>query len=99
MEILFTDEFEHWFSNLKDARAKTRIQARIDRAELGNLGDVAPIGSGISEMRIHYGPGYRVYFLQRGITLIVLLAGGHKGSQQKDIKRALEIAQQLVTRQ
>ena len=98
MEILFTEEFEHWFTTLKDERAKARIQARIDRAELGNLGDVAPVGGGVSEMRIHYGSGYRVYFLRRGAELIVLLAGGDKSSQPKDIRRALVMARHLASK-
>ena len=68
------------------------MQARIDRAEDGNLGDCEPIGEGVSEMRIHYGPGYRVYFVQRGIEIIILLAGGNKATQAKDIKTAIEIA-------
>ena len=72
-----------------------RIQARIDRAEDGHLGDCAPVGEGVSEMRIHYGPGYRVYFSQRGHELVILLAGGDKSSQTKDIKAALDMARQL----
>ena len=72
-----------------------RIQVRIDRAEDGNLGDCEPVGEGVSEMRIHYGPGYRVYFVQRGIEIVILLAGGNKSTQSKDIKTALEIARQI----
>ena len=72
-----------------------RIQVRIDRAEDGNFGDCEPIGNGVSEMRIHYGPGYRVYFVQRGIEIVILLAGGNKSTQSKDIKTALETARQL----
>ena len=72
-----------------------RVQVRIDRAEDGNFGDCEPVGEGISEMRIHYGPGYRVYFVQRGIEIVILLAGGNKSTQQKDIKTALEIARQI----
>ena len=71
------------------------MQARIDRAEDGNLGDCEPIGEGVSEMRIHYGPGYRVYFVQRGIEIIILLAGGNKATQAKDIKTAVEIARKI----
>lgn len=71
------------------------MQARIDRAEDGNLGDCEPVGEGVSEMRIHYGPGYRVYFVQRGIEILILLAGGNKSTQSKDIKTALEIARQI----
>ena len=74
---------------------KRRIQIRIDRAEDGNFGDCAPVGEGVSEMRIHCGPGYRVYFTQRGIEVVILLAGGDKTTQSRDIKTALEIARQL----
>lgn len=72
-----------------------RIHARIDRAEDGNFGDCGPVGEGVSEMRIHYGPGYRVYFAQRGMELVILLAGGGKSTQSKDIKTALELAREL----
>lgn len=72
-----------------------RVQVRIDRAEDGNLGDCEPVGEGVSEMRIHYGSGYRVYFVQRGIEIVILLAGGNKSTQSKDIKTALEIARQI----
>jgi putative addiction module killer protein len=93
--IQTTDAFDAWFASLKDKRAVARIQARIDRAEDGNFGDCLPVGEGISEMRIHYGPGYRVYFIQRGMELVILLAGGNKSSQSKDIKTALELAGKL----
>jgi putative addiction module killer protein len=72
-----------------------RVQVRIDRAEDGNFIDCEPVGAGVSEMRIHYEPGYRVYFLQRGIEIVILLAGGKKSTQSKDIKTALEIARQI----
>lgn len=72
-----------------------RIQARIDRAEAGNFGDCQAVGEGVSEMRIHYGPGYRVYFTQRGLEIVLLLAGGDKSTQSKDIKTALDIARRL----
>jgi putative addiction module killer protein len=72
-----------------------RVRVRIDRAEDGNFGDCAPVGEGVSEMRIHYGPGYRVYFVQRGMEIVILLAGGNKSTQAKDIKAAQEIARQL----
>lgn len=84
-----------WFESLRDKQAARRIQARIDRAEEGNFGDCKPIGEGVSEMRIHYGPGYRVYFVQRGMEIVILLAGGDKSSQDKDIKTALGLAQQI----
>lgn len=93
--IQSTEAFDAWFSGLRDDRAKAKIAARIRRAELGNLGDCAPVGEGVSEMRVHYGPGYRVYFSQRDKTLIILLAGGDKRTQSKDIKRAIELAQLL----
>ncbi len=94
IEIFVSAEFEDWFEGLKDRQAKARIQARIDRAGLGNLGDSAPVGDGISEMRVHYGPGYRVYFMQQVGRLIVLLCGGDKGSQTKDIQKAKRIAKE-----
>ena len=94
-QILTTDSFDDWFTTLRDIRAKVRIQARIDRAGLGNFGDSEPVGEGVSEMRIHFGPGYRVYFVQRGLEVVILLAGGDKSPQSKDIKRALELARRL----
>lgn len=87
--------FMEWFTHLRDKQAMRRIQARIDRAGDGNFGDCEPVGGGVSEMRIHYGPGYRVYFTQRGMEIIVLLAGGDKATQAKDIKAALELARQI----
>lgn len=93
--ILTTEVFDTWFANLKDKQASRRIQVRIDRAEDGNFGDCRPVGEGVSEMRIHHGPGYRVYFMQRGMEIIILLAGGDKSTQTKDIKTALEIARQI----
>lgn len=93
--ILTTEVFNAWFAGLRDAQAKARIQARIRRAEQDNLGDCAPVGEGVSEMRIHCGPGYRVYFTQRGLEIVILLAGGDKSTQAKDIKFALELAKQL----
>jgi putative addiction module killer protein len=77
---------------LRDHRARAKIAARIDRLALGNPGDVAPVGEGVSELRIHYGPGYRVYFIKRGQTLIILLCGGDKSTQTKDIKAAKILA-------
>lgn len=90
-----TEVFDDWFSGLRDKQAMRRIQVRIDRAEDGNFGDCIPVGEGVSEMRIHYGPGYRVYFTQRGMEIVILLAGGNKSTQFKDIKAALEMARQL----
>jgi putative addiction module killer protein len=95
MEIRKTDEFSGWLRKLKDRRARARIQVRIDRLELGNPGDVKPVGKGVSEMRISCGPGYRVYYVQRGETLIVLLAGGDKSTQDTDIKTALALAEEI----
>lgn len=90
-----TETFGDWFAGLRDKHAEKRTQARIRRAELGNFGDYAPVGEGISEMRIHYGPGYRVYFTQRGMEIVILLAGGDKSTQTKDIKTGLGLARQL----
>jgi putative addiction module killer protein len=84
--------FEAWLGSLKDRRAQLRINARIRRLSLGNPGDTKPVGSGINEMRIHYGPGYRVYFMQRGQLVVILLCGGDKKTQDSDIKLAIKIA-------
>lgn len=94
-EVRQTETFSKWILKLRDVRARARIQARIDRLELGNVGDVKPVGEGLSEMRIHYGPGYRVYFIQKGSELIILLAGGDKRSQSRDIQTALNLAKEL----
>jgi putative addiction module killer protein len=90
-----TDEFSTWLRDLRDLRARAKVLARIDRLSLGNPGDVAPVGDGISEMRIHYGTGYRVYFIQRGEEIIVLLCGGDKNSQASDIRAAKKLAIEL----
>ena len=95
IEIRKTEIFTKWFDGLKDRRAKARIQARIDRVETGNFGDVASVGEGVSELRIFYGPGYRVYFIQRGSVEVILLSGGDKSTQTSDIARAKEIAKQI----
>lgn len=95
MNVLQTERFSFWFSRLRDKQAKARIQARIDRAEDGNFGDHKSVGEGVSEMRIDYGPGYRVYYTLRDGMLIILLAGGNKSSQTKDVKIAHELARQL----
>jgi len=95
IEVRKTEIFTKWFEDLKDRKARARIQARIDRVEMGNFGDVSPVGEGVSELRIFYGPGYRVYFVQRNSVVVVLLSGGDKSSQQSNIARAKEIAKQL----
>lgn len=95
IEVRKTTIFTKWFDSLKDRRAKARIQARIDRVEMGHFGDVEPVGEGVSELRIFYGPGYRVYFFYRDSVLVVLLSGGDKNTQQADIAKAKEIAKQL----
>lgn len=92
IEVRQTAIFAEWFSNLRDRQARARIDVRIRRLSLGNPGDVKPVGEGVSELRIDYGPGYRVYFVQRGDTLVILLAGGDKRTQDTDIKTALELA-------
>lgn len=93
--VLRSVEFDQWLTGLKDAKGKARIVARIRSAELGNLGDVKPVGEGISERRIHYGPGYRVYFTQRDRLLILLLVGGDKSSQKRDVVKAKALADRL----
>ncbi|MBK8892431.1 MAG: type II toxin-antitoxin system RelE/ParE family toxin [Dechloromonas sp.] len=93
--VLTTAVFDHWFSGLRDKHGKARIESRLRRVELGNPGDVKPVGEGVSELRVDCGPGYRIYFVQRGVEIVVLLAGGDKRSQSKDIKAALELARQL----
>jgi putative addiction module killer protein len=92
---LHDETFDTWFAGLRDIGAARRIQARIDRAEAGNYGDCVPVGEGVSEMRIHVGPGYRVYFVQRGLEIVILLAGGDKSTQAKDIATAKELARQV----
>lgn len=93
--IQTTEVFDAWFTALRDKQGKARIEARLRRVEQGNFGDVEPVGEGVSELRIHAGPGYRVYFTRRGLEIVILLAGGDKGSQSKDIKIALTLARQL----
>ena len=97
LEVRKTLAFDKWFVRLKDRKAKARIQARIDRLELGHFGDIAAVGDGVSEMRIFHGPGYRVYFTQRSDVLVILLAGGTKHSQQADIAKARKLASQIET--
>ncbi|QOJ23663.1 MAG: type II toxin-antitoxin system RelE/ParE family toxin [Gammaproteobacteria bacterium] len=93
--IQTTEVFDKWFDELKDRIAKARIQARIDWAEDGNFGDCSPVGEGVSEMRIHVGAGYRVYYKQVGMEIFLLLAGGDKSTQQRDIETALELARKI----
>ena len=88
IEIRQTETYAKWFDNLKDRRGKAVIITRIRRLSLGNLGDVKPIGEGVSELRIDFGPGYRIYFTQRGAQLVILLAGGDKKTQDRDIALA-----------
>ncbi len=95
LEVYKTEEFARWLKKLKDRNARARIQARIDRMELGHFGDVEPVGEGVSELRIFYGPGYRVYFTKQSSIVVILLTGGDKSTQSKDIKKALELARQL----
>ena len=95
IEIRKTDIFAEWLDGLRDIQARARIQARIERLAAGNPGDVEPVGEGVSELRINYGPGYRVYFKRRGQELLILLAGGYKSTQAKDIKAALLLARNL----
>lgn len=95
IEIRKTELFAQWLDGLRDLQARARVQARIERLAAGNRGDVAPVGEGVSELRIHHGPGYRVYFKQRGRELMILLAGGDKRTQARDIKTALRLARNL----
>ena len=95
IEIRKTDTFAKWIDGLKDIRARARILVRIERLAAGNPGDIKPVGEGISEMRIDYGPGYRVYFKKTGKQIIILLAGGDKKSQSKDIKTAIRLLSNL----
>jgi len=94
-EVRKTARFARWLDNLRDIKGRARIQARIERLAAGNPGDVAPVGEGVSELKIDVGPGYRVYFAQRGRALIILLAGGSKRGQVADIRAALRLARGL----
>ncbi len=95
IEVRQTETFRAWLDGLRDDNARVRIGIRIQRLERGNPGDVKPVGNGVSEMRIDYGPGYRIYFVQRGKTVVILLCGGDKRSQARDIVRAIEMAQKV----
>lgn len=93
IEIVQSATFHNWLVSLKDQQARMRIIARLDRIALGNFGDAQPVGGGLTELRIHYGPGYRLYCMQRGMRLVVILCGGDKSSQSRDIEQAKLIAQ------
>lgn len=95
LDIRSTEIFDKWLRRLRDRRAKAVILKRLRRASLGHLGDVSSVGGGVSEFRIHHGPGYRVYFVRHEKTIIVLLCGGDKGSQSRDIEKARELARSL----
>jgi putative addiction module killer protein len=95
IDVRETETFSEWLSGLRDVRAKAEVARRVRRLALGNPGDVKPVGGGVSELRIHFGPGYRVYYVQRGDLLIVLLCGGDKGSQAKDVALALTLAKEV----
>jgi putative addiction module killer protein len=94
-EVLTTAEFDEWLASLKDRVGKAKITLRLQRLELGNEGDHASVGAGVSELRVHSGPGYRVYYKQTGRTIVVILCGGDKSTQDKDINRAKEMAAEL----
>ncbi|HEX4890915.1 MAG TPA: type II toxin-antitoxin system RelE/ParE family toxin [Alphaproteobacteria bacterium] len=93
LELKQTETFRKWRTRLKDDRARALIASRLDRLAFGHAGDVEPVGQGISELRIHYGPGYRIYFQKRKDTIIILLCGGDKSSQARDIKTAKRLAE------
>ena len=93
IELKQTETFRKWRTQLKDERARVLIASRLDRLAFGLAGDAEPVGQGVSELRIHHGPGYRIYFQKRGNTIIVLLCGGDKSTQAKDIKAAKRLAE------
>jgi putative addiction module killer protein len=95
IEVRETAVFSAWLSELKDRRAQVKVLARVRRLAFGNFGDLRSVGEGVSEMRIHYGPGYRVYFAQRGMTVVILLCGGDKSTQERDIRTAKAMARDL----
>ena len=94
-EVRKTEVYAKWLDSLRDARARARVLVRVERLAAGNPGDVRPVGEGVSELRIDYGPGYRVYFKKRGSVIVVLLAGGDKRTQSEDVKTALRLARNL----
>ena len=95
VEVRQTERFARWLKDLRDLRARAKVQVRIERLIGGNPGDARPVGSGVSELRIDYGPGYRVYYQQKGSRLIILLAGGDKSSRSRDIEEALMLSRQI----
>lgn len=96
IQIKRTPQFDDWFDSLKDNQVKLRLTARLKKVSLGNLGDVKPVGDGVWEMREHFGAGWRLYYVKRGNILVVMLGGGDKSSQQKDIDNAIQTAKELV---
>ena len=94
--VLKHENFTNWFDSLRDKQIKMRIQVRIDRAEIGNYGDCEPVGEGVLELKMHFGSGYRVYFIERDLEIIVLLAGGDKATQSNDIKKAIELSKEVL---
>jgi len=95
IEVRRTDQFIEWVNALRDARARAKIATRLVRLAEGNFGDVAPVGEGVSELRVHYGPGYRVYFVQRGAVVVILLCGGDKSTHPRDIAAAKTLAKEV----
>ncbi|MDN5927001.1 MAG: type II toxin-antitoxin system RelE/ParE family toxin [Hyphomicrobiales bacterium] len=95
IEIRSIEQYSKWYQRLRDREAQSRVLIRLRRLSLGNFGDVAPVGEGVSELRIHYGPGYRVYFVSRGDRIIILLGGGDKSTQDKDIAAAKALAKSV----
>lgn len=95
IEIKRTEQFDDWFNSLKDAVTKARLNARLKKVSMGNLGDVEPVGEGVSELREHFGAGWRMYYIQRGNTIIVMLGGGNKATQGRDIAKAIELSKDI----
>ncbi|MDR9453579.1 MAG: type II toxin-antitoxin system RelE/ParE family toxin [Wenzhouxiangella sp.] len=95
LAVYKTEDFTRWFEGLRDRQARARIQARIDRLEQGHFGDAQSVGDGVSELRLFHGPGYRIYFTRRSLVIVILLTGGDKSSQAKDIAKAKSLARQL----
>ena len=95
IEVRKTEVYAKWLDSLRDARARARVLVRVERLAAGNPGDVRPVGEGVSELRIDYGPGYRVYFKKQGRTIVILLAGGNKRTQSQDVETALRLARNL----